>query len=127
MNTSLRKSARSSVNILRIENYEAKLEARVTEYTAKELNRRNMQHHYERDGNSLPTLSVAEVRSIVEAGGGRYVGVMNEIRGIVESVVLFTSPRTRSTLALPSSQLTVAAVREQLAQSDAAFNQTRSK
>jgi hypothetical protein len=65
--------------------------------------------------------------SIVETGGGRYVGVMNEIPGKVESVVLFTSPQTRSTLGLPSSRLTVEAVREQLAESDAAFNQAGAK
>jgi hypothetical protein len=52
---------------------------------------------------------------------------MNEIPGKVDSVVLFTSPQTRSTLGLPSSRLTVEAVREQLANSDAAFNQAGSK
>jgi hypothetical protein len=68
------------------------------------------------------TLSDVEMRSIVEAGGGRYVGVMHEIPGKVESIVLFTSPQTRSTLGLPSSHLTVEAVREQLTESDAAFS-----
>jgi hypothetical protein len=53
--------------------------------------------------------------------------LMNEIAGKVESIVLFTSPQTRSTLALPSSRLTVAAVREQLDKSDAAFNDTASE
>ncbi|HXN27587.1 MAG TPA: hypothetical protein VN902_10720 [Candidatus Acidoferrales bacterium] len=52
---------------------------------------------------------------------------MNEIPGNVECIVLFTSPQTRSTLALPSSRLTVEAVREQLAKSDAAFNDAASK
>jgi hypothetical protein len=52
---------------------------------------------------------------------------MNEIPGKVESVVLFTSPQTRSTLGLPSSRLTAEAVREQLAESDAAFNQAGAK
>ena len=77
--------------------------------------------------NIHPPLSEGEVSSIVEAGGGRYVGVINEIPGKMESIVLFASPRTRSTLGLPSSRLTVAAVREQLADSDAAFNQAGSK
>jgi hypothetical protein len=63
------------------------------------------------------------ISSIVEAGGGRYVGVQNEIHGEMESVVLFTSPRTRTTLGIPISRLTVRAVREQLAESDAAFNE----
>lgn len=127
MQTSLRNKPYSSVNILRMENYEAKLEAPATEYTVTELSCKKMKLHCGRDGNSPPTLSEAELRSIVEAGGGRYVGVMNEIPGKMESIVLFTSPQTRSTLGLPSSLLTVATVREQLADSDAAFNQTRSK
>jgi hypothetical protein len=41
----------------------------------------------------------------------------------MESVVLFISPRTRTTLGVPISRLTVRAVREQLAESDAAFNE----
>jgi hypothetical protein len=53
--------------------------------------------------------------------------VKNEIPGKMESIVLFTSPQTRSTLGLPSSLLTVAAVRELLAKSDAAFNQVGSE
>jgi hypothetical protein len=110
-----------------MENYEAKPEASARKYTVTELNRENMQQIYQRRSNSPSTLSEAEMCSIVEAGGGKYVGVMNEIPGIVESVVLFTSPRTRSTLALPSSQLTAAAVRQLLAQSDAAFNRASSK
>lgn len=92
-----------------------------------ELNRKNMQRQYERRGNTPPTLSEAEMCSIVEAGGGRYVGVMNEIPGKMETIVLFISRRTRSTLGLPSSRLTIQAVREQLAESDAAFNQADSK
>jgi hypothetical protein len=72
-------------------------------------------------------LSEAEMRSIVEAGGGRYVGVMHQIPGKTEAIVLFTSPQTRSTLGLSSSRLTVEAVREQLAESAAAFNQAGSE
>jgi hypothetical protein len=110
-----------------MENYEAKLEAPARECTMTELNCKNIQLHYERGGNSPPTLSEAEVRSTVEAGGGRYVGVMNEIPGKMEAIVLFSSPQTRSTLGLTSSRLTVAAVREQLAESDAAFKAAASK
>jgi hypothetical protein len=71
-------------------------------------------------------LSETEMFSIVEAGGGRYVGVLDEIRGRTELIVLFISPKTRSTLGIPISHLTVDAVREQLAESDAAFAQVDS-
>jgi hypothetical protein len=55
------------------------------------------------------------------------LSVMNGLPGQMESIVPFTSPQTRSTLGLPSLLLTVAAVREQLAKSDAAFNQVGSE
>jgi hypothetical protein len=110
-----------------MDRYEAVHEAPAREYTVTELNRKNRRPRYEGGSNSPRTLSPAEMCSIVETGGGRYVGVMNEIPGKVDSVVLFTSPQTRSTLGLPSSRLTVEAVREQLANSDAAFNQAGSK
>jgi hypothetical protein len=66
-------------------------------------------------------LGETEFSSIVAAGGGRYVGVLKEIPDQMECVVLFSSPRTRTTLALPISRLTVEAVREHLTESDAAF------
>jgi hypothetical protein len=72
------------------------------------------------------SLNEAEVSSIVEAGGGRYVGVLKEIPERMESVVLFISPQTRSTLGIPISRLTVEAVREQLAESNAAFAESSS-
>src|ERR1700693_3871361 len=124
MQTSLRRNACSSLDIPRMGNYEAELEAPAREYTVTELNRKNIQRHYRRGIKSPPTLSEVEMCWIVAAGGGRYVGVMNEIPGKMESLVLFVSPQTRTTLALPSSRLTVAAVREQLAESDAAFNRS---
>jgi len=46
---------------------------------------------------------------------------LKEIPDKMESLVLFNSPRTGTTLGLPISRLTVAAVREHLAESDAAF------
>jgi hypothetical protein len=61
------------------------------------------------------------ISSIVSAGGGKYVGVLKEIPNKMESVILFNSPRTRTTLGIPISGLTVEAVREHLAESDAAF------
>jgi hypothetical protein len=72
-------------------------------------------------------LNETEMSSIVEAGGGRYVGVLSEIRGRTGWVVLFISPKTRSTLGIPISRLTVDAVRRQLAESDAAFGRATSK
>jgi hypothetical protein len=74
-----------------------------------------------------PLLSEAEMSSIVEAGGGKYVGIMNEIPGRMESIVLFISPQTKTTLGLPSSRLTAEAVRKQLAESDAVFSAEGSK
>jgi len=72
-------------------------------------------------------LSEAEMSSIVEAGGGKYVGVLSEIPEKMESIILFISPQTRTTLGIPVSRLSVEAVREQLAESDAAFTQAGSK
>jgi hypothetical protein len=72
-------------------------------------------------------LNEAEISSVVAAGGGRYVGVLKEIPGKMETVILFISPQTRTTLALPISHLTVEAVREHLAESDAAFSGARAK
>ena len=62
-----------------------------------------------------------EIAWIVAAGGGRYVGLLRAIPGRMEPVVLFASPRTRTTLGLPLSRLTVQAVRRRIAESDAAF------
>jgi hypothetical protein len=72
-------------------------------------------------------LNEAEMSSIVEAGGGKYVGVLNEIPEKMESIVLFISPQTRTTLGIAISRLTVEAVREQLTESDAAFAEAASK
>jgi hypothetical protein len=73
------------------------------------------------DNGAALDLGETELSSIVAAGGGRYVGVLKEIPDKMESVVLFVSPRTRTTLGLPISRLTVGAVREHLTESDAAF------
>jgi len=67
-------------------------------------------------------LGETEFSSIVGAGRGRYVGVLKGIPDKMESVVLFNSPHTATTLGLPISRLTAAAVREHLAESDAAFS-----
>jgi hypothetical protein len=69
-----------------------------------------------------PSLNEAEISSIVEAGGGRFIGLLKEAPGKSEAFVLFISPKTKSTLAISISQLTVEAVRKQLAESNAAFS-----
>jgi hypothetical protein len=61
--------------------------------------------------------SEAEISLIVEAGGGKYVGVLLAIPQRMESVILFISPQTKTTLGIPMSRLSVGAVREQLADS----------
>jgi hypothetical protein len=127
MRTTPQKTVCFSEDIPRVKNCPAELDARASQCTVADLNRKNMPQHHEQRSDLPRTLHEAEVRRIVEAGGGRYVGLMNEIPGKVESIVLFTSPQTRSTLALPSSRLTVEAVREQLDKSDAAFNDAASK
>ena len=86
-----------------------------------------MEQHCGSVNNIYPLLSEREISSIVEAGGGKYIGVITEVPEKMESIVLFTSPQTRSTLGLPSSCLTVEAVRERLAESNAAFNRADSK
>ena len=82
----------------------------------------SIQRGDEKIGTS-PSLDLCEMEfsSIVVAGGGRYVGVLKEVPDKMESVVLFSSPRTRTTLGVPISRLTVEAVREHLAESDAEF------
>jgi hypothetical protein len=72
-------------------------------------------------------LSEAEMSLIVKAGGGRYVGILNAIPEEMESIILFVSPQTRTTLGIPISRLTVEAVRQQLAESDAAFGEVDRK
>ena len=72
-------------------------------------------------------LSEAEISSIVEAGGGKYVGVLMAIPKKMESIILFISPQTRTTLGIPMSRLTAEAVRDQLAESNSAFAEAGSK
>jgi hypothetical protein len=80
----------------------------------------------ESESTMCVSLNEVEVSLIVQAGGGKYVGILKEIPGRLESIVLYISPQTKTTLGLPVSQLTVEAVREQLAESNAAFtNQVR--
>lgn len=57
----------------------------------------------------------ASHKAIVEQGGGVYVP------GMFGNLVLFNSPATGSTLALPESELTADRVREHIAESNAKF------
>ena len=77
----------------------------------------------DQDVDTAPALELSETEfpSIVAAGRGKYVGVLKEIPNKMELIVLFNSPRTRTTLGIPISSLSVEAVREHLAESDAAF------
>jgi hypothetical protein len=72
-------------------------------------------------------LSETEMSSIVEAGGGKYVGILKEIPEKMEPVVLFISLETKTTLGVPVSRLTAEAVRKQLAESNATFKRAGSK
>ena len=58
---------------------------------------------------------IAAHRAIVEAGGGKYV------RGMLGDLVLFDSPQTGSTLAIPEKHLTPANVAAKLKKSNRAF------
>lgn len=62
-----------------------------------------------------------EIALIVAAGGGRYVGLLQNIPGRLEIVVLFVSPQTKTTLGLRMSRFSIAAVRERIAKSDELF------
>src|ERR1700747_421263 len=62
-----------------------------------------------------------EIALIVTAGGGRYVGWWQEIPGRMETVILFASPQTETTLGLCMSRFNVEAVRERIAKSDELF------
>ena len=73
-----------------------------------------------------PPALTTDFSSIVAAGGGKYVGILKEIPNM-EPIVLFNSPRTRTTLGIRISSLTAEAVREHLAESDAAFAKASAK
>jgi hypothetical protein len=68
-----------------------------------------------------PDLTQQEIALIVTAGGGRYVGLLQNTPGRMETVILFASPQTETTLGLCMSRFNVAAVRERIAKSDELF------
>jgi hypothetical protein len=68
-----------------------------------------------------PDLTQQEIALIVTAGGGRYVGLLQNTPGRMETVILFASPQTETTLGLCMSRFNVEAVRERIAKSDELF------
>lgn len=68
------------------------------------------------------SISFSEVciETMVTLGGGVYRGFWPEIPGC-EKLILFTSPKTGAGLAVPLSQLSAAAVRKQIRESDYRF------
>ncbi|MGB8541506.1 MAG: hypothetical protein WCD49_07700 [Candidatus Acidiferrales bacterium] len=83
----------------------------------------------DQDIDTPPALDLGETdfSSIVAVGGGKYAGVLKEIPNKMEPIILFNSPQTRTTLGIRISCLTSEAVREHLAESDAAFAKTGTK
>jgi len=66
------------------------------------------------------TEELGEYTRAVIAGGGKFVAVM-DCAPYSEDLVLFDSPTTHSTLALPLSQFSAQGVRARIAASDAEF------
>lgn len=71
------------------------------------------------------TQSMKPVQAYVEAGGGIWVGIQ-EYEGVSYDLALFNSPKTGSTLALKTSEITPERVRSHIAASDALFTNQRS-
>ena len=81
------------------------------EQTPEQVAQQIVQRNEERRSNH----ENAGHKRIVEAGGGRYV------RGMLGDLVLFDSPQTGSTLAIPEKDLTPANVAAKLKKSNRAF------
>jgi hypothetical protein len=73
----------------------------------------------------ISSVALMHYRIAVETGGGVWVGPLRSFRdkygAIVEAVILYRSPSTKTCLGLPVSQLSARAVRKQIADSDALF------
>lgn len=80
-------------------------------------------HDAESDTPELDELVLTEqqIACVVAAGGGRYVGLLEKIPGKMETVILFNSPKTGTTLGLRVSRFNVEAVRERIVKSNALF------
>lgn len=77
---------------------------------------------FTKSGSSPPTESISE---IVRRSGGIYVGIEDLLPGQREPLVLFTSPQTYSTLALPLSQVTLENVAAKIEASNRVFGVLR--
>src|ERR1700693_6374165 len=112
--------------LIAISSFRAQLKANSWNKLESDAVWKSMKESKQRSDQNIDTapafgIGETEFSSIVAAGGGKYVGGLKEIPNKMESVILFNSPRTRTTLGIPISRLTVEAVREHLAESDAAF------
>lgn len=68
----------------------------------------------------------AAARAAVEEGGGIWVGIQEE-EGMLYDLVLFNSPKTGTTLALKSTEITPEEVRRHIKNSNAKFSRMLTK
>jgi hypothetical protein len=68
----------------------------------------------------------ASARACVKEGGGIWVGIQEE-EGMLYDLVLFNSPKTGSTLALKSTEITPEEVRRHIKNSNAKFSRVLTK
>ncbi len=68
-------------------------------------------------------MDIEHLKRHVLAGGGQWVGVQECVPPLT-ALVLFNSPTTQSTLALPADQLTSATVHAKIVASDAQFGKS---
>ena len=69
---------------------------------------------------------IASARACVEEGGGVWVGIM-ECAGFLYDIVYFNSPKTGTTLALKSTEITPEEVRRHIKNSNAKFSRVLTK
>jgi hypothetical protein len=74
--------------------------------------------------NQSSILLAERLKACVQAGGGVWVGIQESFKDVDESLVLFNSPFTKSTLALPVSEVSVEAVMDKIQGSDKSFKKT---
>lgn len=73
--------------------------------------------------DSSPSIKTLHLQAMVELGGGVFRAHWDAEMIGIEPMVLFDSPKTKSTLGLPVSKVSAAAVREQIRKSDEAFEE----
>ena len=76
-------------------------------------------------GHTVTATQEILYKIMTELGGGRFRGIQRGFRNRhgrwVEALALFDSPATKTTLAIPVSQISAHAVRQHIAKSDAQF------